>query len=299
MYTINQEWAPIICPLQDNPKLYNLTWHPSRNSTNPIHIHWRSHEANTISNISTTMTSILLPMNCEERQTITLMQYNPDEARFEKSQTLTYQPRCQPSVFLKELEQYSDILIIVFGLIIINLLLCYMINLYHGSSKHSNSTSEHIPTRTETPTFLEVTTASERTPTSKTLTRTLSNITWRSNYKENPVYMENNGTSVIYDFPKPATRIRDDMIINDFKETQVYASVQQSNNIQKSPQQTKPTSSSNDEMLHPFHTYSNVPMHQGLAPRKNEVIEVPTTFSIERESETKIPELSQKVPSIP
>ena len=127
------------------------------------------------------------------------MQYNPDKARFEKSQTLTYQPRCQPSVFLKELEQYSNILIIVFGLIIINLLLCYMINLYRGYSKHSNSTIEHIPTRTETPTYL---------------------------YKENPVYMKNNGTSVIYDFPKPATRIRNDMIINDFKETQVYATVQ-------------------------------------------------------------------------
>ncbi|KAJ3654993.1 hypothetical protein Zmor_014141 [Zophobas morio] len=239
MYTINQDWAPIICPVQENPQLYNLMWHTARNSSSPIR--WRSHEAHTFDNLSTTM----------------------DEARFEKSQTLTYQPRCQPPVFLKELEQYSDTLIIVFGLIIINLLLCYMINLYGGSSKHSNSTSEHIPTRTETPIFLEVTTASESIPTSKTLTRTPSNITWCSNYKENSVYMENSGTSVIYDFPKPATRIRNDMIINDFKETQVYASVQQSNSIQKSPQQNKPTSSSNDEILHPFHTYSNVPIHQG------------------------------------
>ncbi|KAJ3655470.1 hypothetical protein Zmor_004568 [Zophobas morio] len=89
------------------------------------------------------------------------------------------------------------------------------------------------------------------------------------------------------------------MVTNDFKETQVYASVQQSNSIQKSPQQTKPRGSSNDEMLHPFHTYSNVPIHQGLAPRKTEVIEVPTTSSIERESETKILDLSQEVPSIP
>ncbi|KAJ3655491.1 hypothetical protein Zmor_014621 [Zophobas morio] len=287
MYTINQDLAPIICPVQDNPQLYNLKWHTARNSSSPIR--WRSHETNTISNISTIMTSILLPMNCGERQAISLMQYNPDEARFEKSQTLTYQPRCQPSLLLKELEQYSDILIIVFGLIIINLLLCYMINLYRGSSKHSNSTIKHIPTRTETPTFLEA----------KTLTRTPSNITWRSNYKENPVYMENNGTSVIYDFPKPTIRIQNNMATNDFKETQVYASLQQSNNIQKSSQQIKPTSSSNDDMLHPFHTYSNVPIHQGLVPRKTEVIEVPTTSSIERESETKIPELSQEVPSIP
>ena len=201
MYTINQDWAPIICPVQDNPQLHNLTWHTARNSTSPIR--WRSQEANTFDNLSTTMTFVRHPMNCGEGQTMNLMQYNPNEARFEKSQTLTYQPRCQLSLFPKELEQYNDILIIVFGSIIINLLLCYMIKLYRGSSKHSNSTTEHIPTRTETPTFLEVTTASERTPTSKTLTRTLSNITWRSNYKENPVYMENNGTSVIYNFPKP------------------------------------------------------------------------------------------------
>ena len=290
MPTVTQQWVPIIWPVKDNAKLYNLTWQQPRNNSNPIHIWWVSHDTNTVNNISTTMTLVLLPMNCGERQTISLKQYDPIRAFVEQSQTLVYQPRCSLTQNFNELEQCNDILIIVFGLIIINILLFCMINLYRGAPQHKNPSSGDAQSTPTTPTSLEVPSTSPEGFTS--LARTPSNITWRSNCKENPVYMVNKETAAGYDTPKPVTRFRGEAINNEHQTARVYEAIEQITCIQTSPSPTNTTERQTIETPPRPHTYSNVHIYQGVTPRKTVVIELPTTTTLDQESETNNPELS-------